>query len=174
MMMEIELNGLKSNKEFANKVAELFGQINKNNNTFEQACYKVFGITTSQADALLKLSPKEALRMNELSEAAGLDTSTMTRMVDQLIEKGFVLRQADDKDRRIVRVGLTPQGKKLRKELSDALESYYMESLDDISEPEREIIVQVLERLKNAVDKGLENCCNKYCNQGLNNYKREG
>jgi DNA-binding MarR family transcriptional regulator len=164
MIMEIELNGLKSSKEFANKVAVLFGQINKNNNTFEQACYKIFTITTSQADTLLKLSPKEALRMNELSEAAGVDTSTMTRMIDQLIDKELVLRQADDKDRRIVRVGLTPQGKKMQKELSEALSTYYIESLDDISESEREIIIQVLERLKNAVDKGLENCCNKYCN----------
>jgi DNA-binding MarR family transcriptional regulator len=170
MNMEIELNGLKKTQVFADKVAELFGQINKNNNTFEQACYRIFGITTSQADALLKLSPKEALRMNELSAAAGVDTSTMTRMVDQLLEKGLVLRQSDEKDRRIVRVGLTPQGKKMRQQISDALTSYYMESLDDISEPEREIIIQVLERLRDAVSKGLEECCNKYCNrQGQEN-----
>ena len=174
MNMEIELNRLKSTEEFTDRVAFLFAQINKNNNTFEQACYKVFNITTSQADTLLKLSPRESLRMNELSEATGVDTSTMTRMVDQLIEKGLVLRHPDENDRRIVRVGLTLPGKKTRKELSDALASYYMESLDDISEPEREIIIQVLERLKNAVDKGLQNCCNRYCNQGLNNYKREG
>jgi DNA-binding MarR family transcriptional regulator len=171
MIWEIELNEMKDNKEFADKVAELFGQINKNNNTFEQACYRIFGITTSQADTLLKLSPKQALRMNELSEAVGVDTSTMTRMVDQLIEKGMVLRQADEKDRRIVRVGLTAPGKKMHTQLSDALTSYYMESLDDISEPEREIIIQVLTRLRDAVDKGLENCCNKYCKQQAENNK---
>ncbi len=174
MNMEIELNGMKNTKEFADRVAALFAEINKNSNAFEQACYRVFAVTTSQANTLLNLSSKQALRMNELSEAAGVDNSTMTRMVDQLVDKGLVTRQADEKDRRLVRVGLTAAGKEMRQKISEALAGYYMESLEDITEPEREIILQVLERLKNAAEKGLANCCDKYCNQGLKDYEREG
>ena len=167
MMMEIEINNLKNTQVFADRVAKLLNQINRNNSTFEQACMKAFEITSAQAGALLNLPSKGTMMMNELSSAANVDTSTMTRMVDQLVEKGLVVRHADAKDRRLVRVGLTPQGQKMHKELGEVLASYYMESLEDITEPEREIIVQVLERLKNAVDTGLETCCNKYCkNQG--------
>jgi DNA-binding MarR family transcriptional regulator len=164
MIMEIEINNLKNTQVFADKVSALLKQINKNNSTFEQACLKAFGITSAQAGALLNLPSRGAINMNELSNAAGVDTSTMTRMVDQLLEKGLALRQADTKDRRLVRVGLTPQGQKMRQELGDALTYYHMESLEDITESEREITIQVLERLKNAVDNGLESCCNKYCN----------
>ena len=71
-------------------------------------------------------------------------------------------------DRRIVRVALTPQGQKARKDIAEALASYYMESLDDISEPEREIINHVMERLRDAMTKGLEVCCDKYCKQQEN------
>jgi DNA-binding MarR family transcriptional regulator len=163
MMMEIEINNLKNNHEFADRVAKLLNQIHQNNSTFEQACTKAFKMTSTQAGALLNLPTRGTMMMNELSSAAGVDTSTMTRMVDQLIEKGLAVRHADAKDRRLVRVGLTPEGQKMHKELGEVLASYYMESLEDITEPEREIIVQVLERLKNAVDNGLENCCNKYC-----------
>jgi DNA-binding MarR family transcriptional regulator len=165
MIMEIELEGLKNTQVFADKVSILLNQINKNNSTFEQACLKAFGITSAQAGTLLNLPSKGTMMMNELSNAAGVDTSTMTRMVDQLVEKGLALRHADAKDRRLVRVGLTPQGQKMHQELGDALTYYHMESLEDITESEREITIQVLERLKNAVDKGLENCCNKYCSQ---------
>jgi DNA-binding MarR family transcriptional regulator len=165
MIMEIEINNLKNTREFSDKVGRLLKQINKNNNTFEQACMKAFEITSAQAGALLNLPAKGTMMMNELSNAAEVDTSTMTRMVDQLVEKGLVLRQADARDRRLVKVGLTPQGQKTRRELGDALTYYHMESLEDITEPEREITIQVLERLKNAVDKGLESCCNKYCSQ---------
>jgi DNA-binding MarR family transcriptional regulator len=165
MNMEIELNVMKNNKEFADRVSGLFGQITKNNGAFEQACFRIFGVTTAQADTLLNLPAKHTLRMNELSAAGGVDTSTMTRMVDQLVDKGLALRQADARDRRIVQVGLTEAGQKMRREISDALTSYYMESLDDISEPERLIIIQVLERLQTAMAKGLQNCCDKYCNR---------
>jgi DNA-binding MarR family transcriptional regulator len=165
MMMEIELEGLKNPQVFADKVSRLLNQINRNNSTFEQACMKAFEITSAQAGALLNLPVKGTMMMNELSNAAEVDTSTMTRMVDQLVEKGLALRYADAKDRRLVRVGLTPQGQKMCTELKEVLASYYMESLEDITEPEREIIVQILERLKNAVDNGLEHCCNKYCKQ---------
>jgi DNA-binding MarR family transcriptional regulator len=165
MIMEIEINNLKNTQVFADRVSKLLNQINKNNSTFEQACMKAFGITSAQAGALLNLPSKGTMMMNELSSAAGVDTSTMTRMVDQLVEKGLAVRQADAKDRRLVRVVLTPQGQKMNRELGDALSFYHMESLEDISEPEREITIQVLERLKNAVDKGLESCCNNYCKQ---------
>jgi DNA-binding MarR family transcriptional regulator len=165
MIMEIEINNLKNTREFSDKVGRLLKQINKNNNTFEQACMKAFDITSAQAGALLNLPVKGTMMMNELSNAAEVDTSTMTRMVDQLVEKGLVLRHADAKDRRLVRVGLTPGGHKMHQELGDALTYYHMESLEDITEPEREITIQVLERLKNAVDKGLESCCNKYCSR---------
>jgi DNA-binding MarR family transcriptional regulator len=164
MIMEIEINNLKNTREFADKVSRLLNQINKNNSAFEQACMKAFEITSAQAGALLNLPTKGTMMMNELSNAAEVDTSTMTRMVDQLVEKGLALRHADAKDRRLVRVGLTPRGQKMHKELQDALTYYHMESLEDITEPEREITIQVLERLKNAVDNGLESCCNKYCN----------
>jgi DNA-binding MarR family transcriptional regulator len=163
MMMEIELEGLKNTQVFSSKVSILLHEINRNNDTFEQACLKFFGITSAQSGALLKLPSKGTMMMNELSNAAEVDTSTMTRMVDQLLEKGLVLRYTDEKDRRLVRVGLTPQGKKMQQELADALTNYHMDSLEDITESEREIMIQVLERLKNAVEAGLESCCNRYC-----------
>jgi DNA-binding MarR family transcriptional regulator len=165
MIMEIEMEEIKNTREFADKVSRLLNQINRNNGAFEQACVKFFGVTSSQAGTLLHLPLKQTLRMNELSEASGVETSTMTRMVDQLVEKGLVIRQTDAKDRRIVLISLTPQGQKMHKELSGALAGFYTDSLDDITEAEREIIIQVLERLKTSIEKGLENCCNKYCNR---------
>jgi DNA-binding MarR family transcriptional regulator len=161
----MEPGRLKKTREFADKVSTLLAQITQNSEAFEHACVNYFGVTASQGGTLLNLPAKQSIPMNELSTAAGVDNSTMTRMVDQLVEKGLVLRQADEKDRRLVRIGLAPAGQKLRQELTDALANFYIDSLEEIPEEERITIINSLERLKDSIAKGLETCCNKYCNR---------
>ena len=51
--------------------------------------------------------------MTELSRANGVSVSTMTSMVDRLIQGGLLERLRDGADRRIVRVGLSAAGKKM-------------------------------------------------------------
>jgi DNA-binding MarR family transcriptional regulator len=154
---------LKKTREFSDRVSALLKGISGNNQAFEQACVRYFGVTASQGGTILSLPAKKTLSMNELSAVAGVDNSTMTRMVDQLVEKGLVYRQADEKDRRLVRIGLTPAGQKLQKELAGALAGFYAASLEGIPDEERQTIIKSLERLKSAVEQGLQNYCDKYC-----------
>ncbi len=160
----MESEKLDDTRDFANGIRDLLDQIAKDNEVFEKACVAFFGVTSSQGGTLLSFPEKQTLRMNELSNAVGVDNSTMTRMVDQLVEKGLVYRRADEYDRRLVRIELTPSGRRLRKELAEALAGFYKDSLDEIPEEERAVIIHSLERLKTAIEKGLENCCRRYCN----------
>ena len=100
--MESKLN---KTRAFTNHVKALINQISQNFENYEQACVTYYGVTTSQGGTLLSFNPKEGFTMNELSKAVSLDTSTMTRMIDQLVEKGLVHREADRRDRRVVLVG---------------------------------------------------------------------
>ncbi len=149
--------------EFDSEIHHLLDQINRNNQVYEQNCVAFFGVTTSQGGTLLSLNPKGTLSMNELSSAVGVDNSTMTRMVDQLVDKELVFRKTDEKDRRLVRIGLTPAGQKLHQKLAGALASFYKDSLDQIPSAERSVIIQSLETLNNAISQGLQRCCERYC-----------
>ncbi len=152
-------------RDFANETRHLLDRIEKTNQVYEAACVAFFGVTSSQGGTLLSLPLENTMRMNELSKAVGVETSTMTRMIDQLVDKEMVFRKADDKDRRLVRVGLTASGQKLNQELAEALVNFYRDSLDEIPEAERQTIIRSLERLNNAIARGLENCCKRYCNR---------
>lgn len=152
-------------RSFSIKVMNLMDAIVKNDQIFENACVNAFGVTTSQASVLLSFPAKDTLSMNELSSEVGVDTSTMTRMVDQLMSKNLVSRQADNQDRRIVRVGLTEIGFKLREAMKGAVEGFYKDSLDEIPVDKRAMIISCLEILNRAFSKGLENCCKKYCHK---------
>jgi DNA-binding MarR family transcriptional regulator len=152
-------------RDFANEARRLMDQIAKNNQVYEESCVTFFGVTSSQGGTILSLPLNKTLKMIDLSNAMNVDNSTMTRMVDQLVDKGLVLRKADEKDRRLVQIGLTPAGKKLHQELAAALDTFYKYSLDKIPEEERTIIIESLVEVNNAMSKGLEECCKRYCNR---------
>ena len=62
------------------------------------------------------LGKKELMIMTEVADEAMLSLSTVTGIMDSLVEKSYVQRQRCDEDRRIVRVGLTPEGRKLHRQ----------------------------------------------------------
>jgi DNA-binding MarR family transcriptional regulator len=155
-------SNLQKTRVFANKVRDLINKITISFESYERACGNYMGVTTAQGGTLLSFPIKRALTMNELSRAVNLDISTMTRMIDQLVEKGLVLRETDVKDRRVVRVGLTEAGRKLRKRLEDALQAFYSNSLANIQKEDRDKIIIHLQSINEAITRGLEECCAKF------------
>jgi DNA-binding MarR family transcriptional regulator len=49
------------------------------------------------------------VRGSELADALGLDRTTVTRHLDELERRGLVDRRPDDRDRRAMRISLTPK-----------------------------------------------------------------
>jgi DNA-binding MarR family transcriptional regulator len=152
-------------REFAGTVHQLVNQIGKNGQAYEEACVNFFGVTSSQGGTILAIPLDGNLKMNELSATIGVDTSTMTRMIDQLVNRELVGRKTGEKDRRHVYIGLTEKGRKLHEELSRALDKFYQDSLEQIPDPERERIINSLVTVNNAISRGLVECCNRYCKQ---------
>jgi DNA-binding MarR family transcriptional regulator len=163
MEKEIQMVDNYKTNEFANTVHQLINQIAKQNQVYEDACVNFFGVTSAQGSTILAIPVDDTLKMNELSNVVGVDSSTMTRMIDQLVDKDLVKRQAGEKDRRQVHIGLTDSGCKLHQELKNALDKFYQDSLEKIPEEKREKIIESLVTVNSAIKNGLEECCNRYC-----------
>ncbi len=125
----------------------------------DQMCMGQFRVTASQGYTMLTLPESESMTMNTLSEAMGSANSTMTRMVDQLVNKGFVRRTTDDEDRRVVRVSLTAQGQETRHNLEQAQQYFFGQVLTEIPQDERHVFLQVLERVVVAIEKVRKSGC---------------
>jgi len=67
-------------------------------------------ITMPQLKTLLVLYGMERAPMGELAEALGTGVSTVTGIVDRLVDHGLVVREEDPRDRRVVYGIPTPQG----------------------------------------------------------------
>jgi len=71
------------------------------------------GITGATFELLLRLarSPNGQLTMSELAGQLAITTGGVTRLVDRVIDAGFVERQPCPTDRRVQWVGLTASGR---------------------------------------------------------------
>ncbi len=125
----------------------------------DQMCMGQYRVTVSQGYTMLSLPESESVTMNALSETMGLANSTMTRMIDQLVDKGFVRREADVEDRRVVRVSLTAQGQETRRSLEQAKQYFFGLVLAEIPQDERHGILQVLDWVVAAIEKVRKSGC---------------
>lgn len=126
---------------------------------FERDQIKVHGFTTSQCYALLELYKAGSLTMNELSERMNLNTSTMTRIMDNLVRDKFATRDRDESDRRIVVTSLTDKGREVAEKLNGTVNDYYRQIIANIPEGQVEDILISVEMLLKAFEKANPNCC---------------
>jgi DNA-binding MarR family transcriptional regulator len=117
------------------------------------------GVTASQGYILLAVPDEASITMNDLSVKMRLANSTMTRMVDQLVQKGMVTRDPDPQDRRIVLVRLTEQGIQVRSNLKDTLQDLFSKVLGSLGEKQRDDILKSLTVLNDAIVQTLKTCC---------------
>jgi DNA-binding MarR family transcriptional regulator len=80
---------------------------------YSQEVSKKFGITGPQLWALKTIYANGNISLGELSKKMYLHPSTITGVVDRLEKKGYVLRDRGQRDRRVVKLQLTPKGRRL-------------------------------------------------------------
>jgi DNA-binding MarR family transcriptional regulator len=108
---------------------------------------RAYGLHAGQELMLAQLWREDGLTPGELAGRIGLETPTVTRMAQRMERAGFVRRQPDTADRRLVRVYLTETGQRLRAAVPAALARADEAALAGFSPAERARFVRFLRRL---------------------------
>jgi DNA-binding MarR family transcriptional regulator len=108
-----------------------------------------FATTMPRFDLLAQLerSP-DGLRMSDLSQRLMVTGGNVTRIVDQLVDDGWVLRTASVDDRRSYTVRLTPKGRKAFAAMAERHEEWIVEMFGALSAKERAQLYALLAKLK--------------------------
>lgn len=121
-------------------------------NRDEICCY---GLTVSQCYALQTLQDG-AHHTGALSGKLGLDISSTTRLVDQLVRKKLVQRKRGVEDGRVRQIELTEAGTKLmariEKDFSEILET----AVKDLPQEVQNLLPQIIRQLNRALECGTE------------------
>lgn len=76
------------------------------------------GLSISEFDVLINLSPRESCRHGDLAERVVLSRTALTRLVDRLCARGLLTREPDPSDQRGVLIRLTEAGREQRRTAS--------------------------------------------------------
>ncbi|HOJ76681.1 MAG TPA: MarR family transcriptional regulator [Bacillota bacterium] len=115
------------------------------------------GVTMAQCHALVEIGRAKQITLNELAELLGLDNSTMSRTVNNLVNDGLVIREVHPEDRRYVTIRLTEAGQKIFAGIESSMDLYYQKVLKEIPEGAREEVLNGLNLLLTAI--GKVECC---------------
>lgn len=96
-----------------------------------------FNITVPQFTALQILINQGNMTIGELSQKMALACSTITDLIDRMEKSELVVRKKDEKDRRVVRVEVLPNGHNILKKVLDKRIEFLSLKLADFSDEEK-------------------------------------
>lgn len=119
------------------------------------------GLTLPQCHTLIEVGTRNEVSLVDLAASFGLDASTLSRTIQGLVEIGLIDRKTSPKDRRYVVISLSPQGRRVFREMESRFNRYYDSVMDRIPAGRRDTIVAAVTELADAVWKYNEEsgCC---------------
>jgi DNA-binding MarR family transcriptional regulator len=122
---------------------------------FEPA-FTVRGFTFMQWVVLMQLRSGLALNLRDISSQFCHDSGALTRVVDQLVERGLVERQRAAQDRRKVDLHLTRAGLKRCEELIPLVVDKLNRALAEFSRPELAELIRLLYKFNTGLQTEVE------------------
>ena len=137
------------------KLRRLERHLNRSSKDGADCC----GISRAQCDALFEISKKDENSLVDLTQALGLDASTMSRTIDGMVHIGLVDRRLNPTDRRYVAIRLTAQGKKLHRTIDDSYNRRFSSLFELIPKNKHGQVIEAISLFLAAVEQapaGLE------------------
>jgi len=105
------------------------------------------GLTGPQAIVMFQLANGDASNAAEFCRSLQYDPGAMTRLLDRLEKKGFVRRVRSARDRRNVRIELTPAGRAVLPRIGTAAVGVFNRFLRGFTKAEARLLLSFLKRL---------------------------
>ncbi len=108
-------------------------------------------ITHSQWFVLRVVEHFKKRNIKDIAEALEMSSSAATQLVDGLVQKGYVLRQENPEDRRLVQLELSPKGKKHIAASKEKRIHEMAEIFDALTDQELKEFVRLLKKITSRI-----------------------
>ncbi len=113
------------------------------------------GLTTVQFRVLQVVSERGGhCTAKEIAQQMRVSQATVTALVDKLVERGMVVREKSQTDRRQTHIVVTAQGRDTLDAAPDPLQQRYVRKFGAMSDWEQAQMVAVLERVADMLEAG--------------------
>ena len=114
----------------------------------EMRSQRMPSLSVPQLRALIYLYRNEGASLSELAEHIGLELPSMSKAVDVLVTRGWVVRRVLPADRRYISLRLSTRGLAELKRARRIAEAHLMEALAVLSSAQQAKIVEALQALR--------------------------
>ncbi|HCM83498.1 MAG TPA: MarR family transcriptional regulator [Rhodospirillaceae bacterium] len=105
------------------------------------------GTSVAQWVVMRVLYDHDSLTLNECAHLVGVDKSSLSRMIERLVQKKLITRTENETDRRAVQLQLSPAGRKLVPMLAHEADDNDHEFFKTLSASEKKQLMGLVQRL---------------------------
>jgi DNA-binding MarR family transcriptional regulator len=109
-------------------------------------------LTFSQWTTLVALHDGRVQTAGDLAQNICHDAGSLTRLIDQMVERGFVTRARSETDRRVVTLSLAPRGRSMVESLAPKVMHFWNGLLSGFTHEEIDSLIDLLTRLVIVAD----------------------
>ncbi|MCX6134189.1 MAG: MarR family transcriptional regulator [Ignavibacteriales bacterium] len=142
--------------ELAEHMADLTYELLENCQLKIERTAEKLNLTVAEFKLLRSLQEDEMLSAGALAKRMSLSSSRITRIIDGLLKKGMVKKEAGGNDRRIVDIGLTQVGIASRSQLKAMYVSVHEDIINLLPSDAGESVIQAMEKLRQATQEWVK------------------
>jgi len=120
--------------------------------SFADQWLKKYDLTLEQLHVLKRMDLEFGQSQSVLCSVTGKSPANITRLLDRLENKKYVVRKKNPDDRRASLVFLTKEGMRIREEVRGGFDGMRSELLRDIDIKKRVQVSEVLSTIKNRIE----------------------
>lgn len=137
------------------KLADLTFKLLANCQEKEARLADQYGLTQAEFRCLRLFGTDETINNKQIAERMQLSPSRLTRIIDGLVSKGYMMREIEPNDRRNMRVSLSKNGVLIVQQLNNAYINIHKEILEDIEETQHKPLISAMTNLLSALEKWI-------------------
>jgi DNA-binding MarR family transcriptional regulator len=110
-------------------------------------------VSAASGFVLLNINLEKGSPATKIAPELGMEPRSLTRMLKTMEDKGYLYRQADENDGRVMRIFLTDEGKKKR-ELAKIGVVAFNKAVREVVTPEKlDVFFEVINNINEIIDK---------------------
>ncbi len=108
---------------------------------------KTLELTVNQLELIVILSMSELNTAGEIAKALGVSRSLLSKTVEELVQAGCIEAVPDERDRRMIRLHLTPQAQETAEHCKAMQHAFYQEICAGIDGGDMDVTFRVLRQM---------------------------
>jgi DNA-binding MarR family transcriptional regulator len=99
---------------------------------------------------------EDGIRLGDIGSKLFVTGSNVTGLVDRLEQAGFVTRETEPSDRRVLLARATPEGRELYERVAPGVQAKITRVLSCLSDEEQVLLAELLDRVAGSVQRALD------------------